>query len=77
MTLTGRDPEGLVRFFFSPASLEVPAGGTASAAVRVEAPRPEAGQQATRQLTVSAADGEDQVESTVDLRADRRPSRCR
>ena len=32
VTLTGRDPEGLVRFFFSPGVLDVPPGGTASAA---------------------------------------------
>jgi len=65
VTLAGRDPEGLVQFFFSPGVLEVPAGGTAGAAVRVEAPTPEAGEQATRQLTVSADDGEDIVESLV------------
>ena len=65
VTLGGRDPEALVRFFFSPGVLDVPAGGTAGASVRVEAPPPEPGEQSTRQLTVSAADSEDVVESLV------------
>ena len=65
VALSGRDPEGLVRFFFSPAVVDVPAGGTASAAVRIEAPVPEAGQQASRQLTVTAADGQDEVTSSA------------
>ncbi|HEY5879825.1 MAG TPA: hypothetical protein VIU11_13015 [Nakamurella sp.] len=65
VTLTGRDPEGLVRFFFSPGVLEVPAGATAAAGVRVEAPPPESGQTATRQLTIAAADGEEQVSATA------------
>lgn len=65
VTLTGRDPEGLVRFFFSPAVLDVPAGGTAGAAVRIEAPAPDQGQQSTRQLTVSASDGRDEAEASA------------
>jgi|GEM_PF-1319749 len=67
VTLTGQDPEGLVRFFFSPAVIEVPPGGTASAAVRLEAPTPDPGQQATRQLTVSASDGRDDVRAIASL----------
>ncbi len=65
VALSGRDPEGLVRFFFSPGVLDVPPGGTASASVRIEAPTPEQGQQATRQLTVSAADGQDEAEASA------------
>ena len=65
VTLTGSDPEGLVRFSFSPGTLDVPPGGTLSAAVRVEAPAPEAGQQSTRQLTITAADGRDEVSGTA------------
>lgn len=65
VTLTGRDPEGLVRFFFSPGVLDVPPGGTASAALRIEAPTPEPGQQSTRQVTVSAADGRDEAEASA------------
>src|SRR6478609_3390287 len=65
VTLTGRDPEGLVRFYFSPGALEVPAGAQAAAGVRVEAPKPDPGQTATRQLTITAADGEEQVNATA------------
>ena len=65
VTLSGRDTEGVVRFTFTPGVIEVPPGESAGADVRIEAPAPEAGQQATRQLTVIAADGESQVESTV------------
>src|SRR6185312_13461503 len=65
VTLTGRDPEVLVRFYFSPGALEVPAGAQAAAGVRVEAPKPDPGQTATRQLTITAADGEEQVNATA------------
>jgi hypothetical protein len=65
VTLTGRDPEGMVRFFFSPGVLEVPAGATAAAGLRVEAPSPDPGQTATRQLTIVAADGEEQATATA------------
>src|SRR5450755_569087 len=65
VTLTGRDPEGMVRFLFSPAVVDVPAGGRASAVLRIEAPAPEPGAQATRQLTISASDGADDVEAMV------------
>lgn len=61
VTLSGRDPEGVVRFTFTPEVLEVPAGETAAAAVRLTAPTPDPGQTATRQLTIAAADGEEQV----------------
>jgi hypothetical protein len=65
VTLSGRDAEGVVRFFFSPGVIEVPAGGTAGAGVRVEGPRPDPGEQATRQLTVIAADGQSEVEAAA------------
>jgi hypothetical protein len=65
VTLSGRDAEGVVRFTFTPGVIEVPPGESAGADVRIEAPAPAAGQQATRQLTVIAADGESEVESTV------------
>jgi hypothetical protein len=65
VTLTGRDTEGVVRFTFTPAVIEVPPGESATADARIEAPAPEPGQQSTRQLTVTAADGESHVESTV------------
>ncbi|MET0964981.1 MAG: hypothetical protein ABWZ02_01205 [Nakamurella sp.] len=65
VTLAGRDGEGAVRFSFSPSELELAAGGTAVADVRIEAPAPEPGQQATRQLTVTASSGGDDVEASA------------
>ncbi len=67
VTLGGRDPESVVRFFFSPGTVAVPPGGTAAVAVRIEGPVPEAGTTATRQLTVTASDGKDDVEAAVTL----------
>lgn len=67
VTLRGRDPEGVVRFFFSPGALTVPPGGTASVAVRVEGPAPEPGSTATRQLTVTASDETDAVDAAATL----------
>ncbi len=57
LTLDGTDPEGLVRFTFAPSVLTVPAGGTATAVVRLSAPLPDPGQQVSRAITLTAADG--------------------
>ena len=62
--LTGRDPERLVRFTFSPPSLDVLPGDIGRARVRLEAPLPEPGQEATRQVTVVAADGNKEIEAS-------------
>ncbi len=43
LSLTGEDPDGEVRFDFSPGLLEVPTGGQSRATLRVSAPRPRAG----------------------------------
>lgn len=67
VALSGRDPEGVVRFTFTPDVLDVPAGATAAATVRLTAPTPDAGQTATRQLTIAAVDGEEQVTATATL----------
>ena len=61
--LTGRDPERLVRFTFSPPSLDVLPGDIGRARVRLEAPLPDPGQEATRQVTVVVADGGKEIES--------------
>lgn len=61
----GQDPERVVRFTFSPPALDVPAGHITSAHVRVDAPHPEPGKEATRQLTVSASDGQRAVEASA------------
>ena len=67
VTLSGRDPEGVVRFAITPDVLDVPAGATAAAAVRLTAPTPDPGQTATRQLTILAVDGEEQVTASATL----------
>ena len=65
VAFSGRDPEGVVRFFFSPGVIDVPAGGTAGTGIRVEGPQPEPGEQATRQLTVTATDGQSEAEAAA------------
>lgn len=65
VTLSGRDLEGVVRFTFSPSVLDLEPGQSATAQLQVQAPKPEAGQQITRQLTVVAADGSSEVEATA------------
>lgn len=67
VALSGRDPEGVVQFTFTPDVLDVPAGETAAATVRLAAPRPDPGQTATRQLTIAAEDGEEHVSAGATL----------
>ena len=62
--LSGRDPERLVRFTFSPPSLDVLPGEIGRVRVRLEAPLPDPGQDATRQITVIAADGTKELEAS-------------
>ncbi len=65
VTLSARDLEGVVRFTFSPSVLDLEPGQSAAAQLQVQAPKPEAGQQVTRQLTVVASDGNSEVEATA------------
>ena len=53
--LSGSDDEGVVRFAFTPRTVEVPPGGGAAVQVQVTAPPPAAGERAERALTVRAA----------------------
>jgi hypothetical protein len=64
VTVTGYDPERVVRLTFEPAELEVPAGGWAQVAVRMSSPRPEAGSEDRRPFTVAVHDGTTVVERT-------------
>lgn len=76
VSLAGRDPERIVAFSFTPAILDIPAWGTAAAQVRIHAPRPDGGQEATRHIAVSAWDGQRAAEATgnfVQTSSDRRP----
>ena len=64
--LSGRDPEGVVTFTFSPPSVDVFAGETVMARVRLAAPPPEPGKEATRTVTVLAtSDGSADIEATA------------
>jgi hypothetical protein len=76
VTLSGFDAEGVVRFSFVPAVLQIPPGQWASASVQMSAPRPEPGEQASRSITVVASDGERDAQATGSLvqeSSDRRP----
>lgn len=59
---SGTDPEGLVRFTFTPPRLEIPPGATATAALRVWSKLPDAGKETSREITVRAEDGNGAVE---------------
>lgn len=52
--LSGSDDEGVVRFAFSPRTVDVPPDGTTAVAVQVTAPQPAAGERSERALTVRA-----------------------
>jgi hypothetical protein len=65
--LAGSDPERAVRFTFSPAVVDVAAGQVQVASVRLDSWRPPPGQQWTRQLTVTASDGQTTVEASGSL----------
>ncbi len=65
--LAGTDPELAVRFRFDPPVLTLGPAASERARVLVTMPEPEAGQELTRSLTVTAADGERVAETTVTL----------
>lgn len=65
--LTGRDAESLAIFTFQPTHLLVPPGGTAIAALRVDAPPPPPGETVNRQLTVAAAVGGQELTATAEF----------
>lgn len=64
VSLSGDDPENVVRFSFVPAALTVPAGQVATSTVTVRAPGAPAGRELTRPITVSASDGRVDVVAT-------------
>ena len=61
--LSGTDPEGAVRFTFTPAHLEVPPGNLRRIALRVGASRPGSGQEVVREIKIQAGDGVGVVEA--------------
>jgi hypothetical protein len=67
VVLGGSDPERAVRFTFSPTVVDVAPGQVQVASLRLDSWRPPPGQQWTRQLTVTASDGQATVESSGSL----------
>ena len=65
--LQGSDPEGAMRFTFSPPVVDLNAGQAQSVALRIDAWRPPPGQETTRQFTVTASDGEAAMEASGSL----------
>jgi hypothetical protein len=61
--LSGSNPEGAVRFAFSPQRLDIAPGQYGRSDLRVEASRPDGGQQIERALTISANDGVGTIEA--------------
>lgn len=57
LSLSGTDAEGIVRFSFHPPALHIPPGQWATAQVRLNAPKPEAGVEVARTFTIVAAGG--------------------
>ena len=67
VSLSGIDPERSIRFTFSPSTVEVGPQQAAAVALRMDAWRPQPGQEVTRPFTVSASDGDVAVEASGSL----------
>lgn len=67
VVLGGSDPERAVRFTFAPPVVDVAPGQVQVAGLRLDSWRPPPGQQWTRQLTVTASDGQATVETSGSL----------
>ena len=65
--MAASDPEGVVVLEFVPPAVDVPAGETSDVMVRFAAPEPPPGQEATRQLTVTATDEDGPVAVQVTI----------
>ncbi len=76
VSMHGDDPENVIRFAFSPAVLQIPAGQYGSSAVTVQLPRAPVGQEVNRPYVIAASDGRSgvQAEGTfIQSAATRRP----
>ena len=76
VSLRGYDPENVVRFAFTPAVVDVPAGQVATSVVRVRAPRPPGGAEVTRPFMIVATDGRSESQtngSMIQSSSSRRP----
>jgi hypothetical protein len=65
LRLSGQDAERVITVAFATPTLDVPAGGIATVTARLEAPLPDAGEETSRQLTVSAFDGNRSAQAVV------------
>lgn len=65
--LQGSDPEGAMRFTFSPPVVDLEPGQTRQVRLQLDAWRPPPGQESTRPFTVVASDGERTVEASGSL----------
>lgn len=64
-TLSGSDPEGVVRFGFVPSVVQVPAGQVVEVRAHFMAPAAEPGQELSRQLTVTAVNDQGEASATL------------
>jgi hypothetical protein len=67
VVLGGADPERSIRFTFTPSTVDVGPGQVVAVALRMDAWRPQPGQEVTRPFTVSASNGEAAVEASGSL----------
>ncbi|KUI26115.1 hypothetical protein AU195_14155 [Mycobacterium sp. IS-1496] len=65
VVLSGSDPEGTVRFHFVSPTEEVAAGKSSTVDVRFDVPPLDEGEKRTRQLTVTATDGDESDSAVV------------
>jgi hypothetical protein len=65
--LTGTDPERAIRFSFPPSAVEVGAGQVLAVPFRMDAWRPQPGQEVSRPFTITASDGDQSVETSGSL----------
>lgn len=76
VTVAADDDEGAVRFTVAPERIEVPAGQSVMARVTMRAARPDGGREVSRDITVTAWNGEEVSEARgrfVQSSSDRRP----
>jgi hypothetical protein len=65
--LDGSDPEGAIRFTFSPPVVDLGSGKVAAVFLRLDSWRPPPGQERTRQFTITASDGSTTVDASGSL----------
>ncbi|RXZ49753.1 zinc-ribbon domain-containing protein [Agromyces binzhouensis] len=77
VAMSGRSDDGTVRAVFAPAVVVVAPGAIGYSRVSLTSPHPPAGRQATRRLHVTASDGNQDLDASVEIaqvRPNRRPT---